>query len=143
MINAEGKKLQKCHNNYLEAITKVDARIADGLYLRPVKISKKKLDKLVRGKANPVEYKTYRNVYDLMATILASKKPVFTMTWAMRETRINHVRIMELLTFMKHKKLITIISSEELPKNTHGRFLRVTVKGYQFLQRYTKMLASL
>lgn len=138
-INARGRKLlQDSQNNYQRAIDALDEWMEDELMVKPMRVSDKKLGRLRELKHSPIESKAYRNVYDLMATILANREPVFTITGMMKRAGMNHGRIREIVNFMKQKKLLADVSKDELPKNAYGRYLRVTGRGYIFLKKISR-----
>lgn len=143
-INPVGMKLLQDNNNdYQKVVTELEENLTNELMVRPIKISKKRLEKLRNLKDSPIESRTNRNIYDLMAMILASKQPVFTITWVINQVGVSHSRLTDILSFMKDKKLIADVTAEELPKNTHGKYLRITGRGFMFLKRYQEMLATL
>ena len=108
-INALGRKLLKDNkNDYQRAIDALDRQIEDELTVKPIRITKKKLEKLRELKHSPIESSAYRNIYDLMAIILATKEPVFTITGTMKRIGMTQSRISGLVDLMKRKKFLAM-----------------------------------
>ena len=105
-------------------------------------------DKVIFEKTAPsnttaLELRKYRNLYDIIATILEIKEPTFTVMRVLRKARLSAKRAQELLSFMKGKGLIEEVKAEALPKPYSNfpsrRYLRVTSKGVMFLRKYREL----
>ncbi len=80
--------------------------------------------------------RAYRTIYDMIAKILGSKEPAFSISWVIKKVVLSSKRAENILSFMKEKGLIHEVKHEYGTR----RSFKVTQKGKSYLRKFNELL---